>query len=126
MMIVPHKNIPAKNGYYSKVTDNRLIQNESAGAKTFTLQTQTIPPGGYITLHCHEYEESLTFLSGQVTVTVGEKSTEIEAEATIFIPPMANHSVQNNGTEPARLIAVHGTAVPSVIYPNDHPEPVQW
>ena len=61
-----------------------------------------------------------------MTVTIGEESTEVEAEVTIFIPPMTKHSVQNSGAEPARLIAVHGTAVPSVIYPNGRPEPVQW
>ncbi|NEQ12238.1 MAG: cupin domain-containing protein [Moorea sp. SIO4E2] len=125
-MILPHKNIPAQNGFYSKVTDNRLIKSDSAGAQTFTLQTQTIPPGGYIALHYHAYEESLTFLSGRVTVTIGEKTTEVEAEVTIFIPPHTNHSVQNNGAKPARLIAVHGTAEPSVIYPNGRPEPVEW
>lgn len=125
-MILPHKNIVAKDGYYSKVTENRLLKSAEASAQTFSLQTQTIPPGGYIVMHCHPYEESLTFLSGRVSVTIGNETTEVEAEATVFIPPHTKHSVHNNGTEPARLIAVHGTAEPSVIYPDGTPEPVKW
>lgn len=125
-MILSHEDIPAKNGYYSKVTENRLIKSDTAGANTFTLQTQTIPPGGYITWHYHEYEESLTFLSGKVIVTIGDQTSEIKAETTVFIPPNTEHKVENHRDEPAKLIAVHATATPKAIYPDGAPKPVEW
>ena len=77
-------------------------------------------------LHSHDYEESLTFLTGRVQVTVEGEQSDVEAVTTLFIPPGIEHSVRNDGKEPARLIAVHATSEPKVIYPNGLPEPVKW
>lgn len=126
MPIIRHKDRPAKNGYYSKVTDSRKIITSEVGAKTFSLYEQTLPPGGYIVLHYHNYEESLTFLTGRVKIMIEDKVEEIEAETTVFIAPGVQHSIRNEGDEPARLIAVHGCDTPRVLYPDGLPEPVDW
>jgi len=126
LTLIRHKDRPVKNGYYSKVTDSRKIVTPEVGATAFSLYEQTLPPGGYIVLHYHDYEESLTFLTGRVQVTVNGEVTEVEAGTTLFIPPGVQHSVHNEGDEPARLIAVHASRTPKVLYPNGLPEPVDW
>ena len=126
MTIILHEDLPATIGYYSKVTESRKIVTKDIGAQTFSLYEQTIPPGGYIVNHLHTYEESLTFIAGQVIVTINGKTTEVNADATIFIPPNTQHSIKNDSDQPARLIAVHAPSEPKVIYPDGHPVPVKW
>ncbi|MEM8858556.1 MAG: cupin domain-containing protein [Chloroflexota bacterium] len=126
MYVLSHSEIPARDGYYSKIINNRMLKTSEVGAASFCLQEQIIPPGGYIVSHSHPYEESLTFLSGRVTVTINDETAEVEAAVTIFIPPHTIHSVINQGSEPAKLIAVHGTNTPEVVYPDGTPEPVKW
>ena len=126
MHIISHHDVPKKNGYYSKVTESRNIVTPKIGATSFSLYEQTLPLDGYIVAHYHDYEESLTFLSGRVQIVLDGETFTAEARATVFIPPQTVHSVRNVGNFPALLIAVHGTSNPRVLYPDGPPNPVRW
>ena len=111
MSIIRHADQTDIRGY-------RQIVTSAVGATTCTLWDQTIPPGGAITPHYHESEETLTFLIGTVEVTLGDQTMLVDADTTVFIPAGALHGVRNHGSEPARLIAFFPTVEPKVIYPD--------
>ena len=59
----------------STIPGARIITARTCGAKQMELWEQYMPPGGVIPLHYHDCEESLTFLSGEVEVILGEERT---------------------------------------------------
>ena len=122
MTHIVHKALPDKRGYYSKVEQSRTIVQTSE----ITMWDQVIPAGGYITPHLHHCDETLTFLSGEVEVTLAEDKVVVRADETVLIPAGTLHSVINNRSEPARLLAVLVTGEPRVIYPDGLPDPVDW
>ena len=125
MPIIRHTDQPTTKGYYSKIINRKIVTSE-VGAKSCVIWEQIIPPGGYIVPHYHEFEETLTFLTGRVQVSIGNESYQVEADTTVFIPPHLVHDVVNQGDEPVRLIALLMSAEPKVIYPNGVPQPVTW
>lgn len=125
MAIIKHDEQPATQGYYSKIINRKIVSPEN-GSQTCTVWDQIIPPDGYIADHYHEFEETLTILTGCLQITMDDESYEVVADTTIFIPPRVVHSAKNKGNEPVRLIALLMSAEPRVIYPNGHPAPVVW
>ena len=118
MTILPHR-----HGDYdpintrSSIPGARIITARTCGAQQMELWEQYMPPGGEIPLHYHDCEESLTFLSGEVEVTLGEEVHRISADTTVFVPTGLLHAVHNVGDLPVRLIAVFPQAAPAVLYP---------
>ena len=102
----------------SNIPGARIITGRTCGAEQMELWEQYMPPGGVIPLHYHDCEESLTFLSGEVEVTLGEERHRVGADTTVFVPEGVLHEVRNVGKEPARLIAVFARAAPAVLYPD--------
>ena len=127
MTIIYHNQIPPKRGYYSKILNRKVVSND-VGAKTCEVWDQTIPPGGYIVPHYHDFEETLTFLNGSsgLQITIDHEVHQIETEATVFIPPGCVHSVQNQSSDPVRLLAFLVSEKPKVIYIDENPLPVEW
>lgn len=101
----------------SSIPGARIITSRTCGATQMELWEQYMAPGGVIPLHYHDCEESLTFLSGVVEVTLGEIVHRVNADTTVFVPEGVLHEVRNVGDEPVRLIAVFPRAAPAVLYP---------
>ena len=125
MAIIRHADQLSTKGFYSKIVNRKIVTGD-VGAVSCTVWEQTIPPGGYIAAHFHDFEEVLTFLSGCVQVTINGERYEVGANTTVFIRPQLVHSVVNQGDKPARLMALLMSVDPQVIYPNGRPEPVVW
>jgi quercetin dioxygenase-like cupin family protein len=86
-----------------------------------------IPPTGYITPHYHDFEETITLLTGCAEVQIGDVRESVLAPATLFIPPYALHGVTNEHDEPVHLLAFLATNEAKVIYPEDSElTPVVW
>ena len=102
----------------SSIPGARIITARTCGATQMELWEQYMPPGGVIPLHYHDCEESLTFLSGEVEVTLGEEIHRVGADTTVFVPEGALHGVRNVGDVPVRLIAVFARAMPAILYPD--------
>ena len=101
----------------SNIPGARIITGRICGATQMELWEQYMPPGGVIPLHFHDCEESLTFLSGEVEVTLGEECHRVGADTTVFVPEGELHGVRNVGEVPVRLIAVFARAAPAILYP---------
>ena len=119
MTVLPHR-----HGDYdpintrSNIPGARIITARTCGATQMELWEQYMPPGGVIPLHYHDCEESITFLSGEVEVTLGEERHLVGADTTVFIAKGVLHDVRNVGRVPVRLIAVFPQAAPAILYPD--------
>jgi quercetin dioxygenase-like cupin family protein len=125
MTIIRHSEQPETRGYFSKVTNRRII-TQAAGARSFEVWDQVLPPGGFITAHSHEFEESLTFLVGLAEVEVAGEVSRVGPDTTVFLSPGVVHSVRNIGKLPVRLLAVLLSPEPKLVYPSGSPPPVLW
>jgi quercetin dioxygenase-like cupin family protein len=124
MAIIIHGEIAQTKGYYSKILNRTLVDGEQ-GAQTCALWEQTLPIGGFITPHYHDYEETLTILSGTAEVVIEKERTTINSSTTIFIPANTVHSMRNTGEDPIQLLAFHATPTPQVHY-LETPKTVEW
>jgi mannose-6-phosphate isomerase-like protein (cupin superfamily) len=119
MAVLPHThNLYDPINTRSDIPGARIITAGTCGATQMELWEQYMPPGGEIPRHYHDCEESLTFLSGEVEVTLGEERHRIGADTTVFVPEGALHGVRNVGDVPVRLIAVFTRAAPAILYPD--------
>lgn len=125
MAIICHQDQPWSRGYYSKILGRKIVTS-AIGAQTFELWEQIIPPGGYIVPHYHPCEESITFLSGCVAVTLAEETVRVEVGSTLFVPAGVIHHIRNDGQEDVRLLAFLAASQPEVIYPGEKPLPIDW
>ena len=65
-----------------------------------------VPPGGGPAPHRHDFEESFTLLSGEITATFRGTTAVVRAGETINIPANAPHEFHNTSQEPARLLCI--------------------
>ena len=79
--------------------DAGLVGRGSVEANNFVLGHVTVFPGGSIPLNEHEQEEVYTILQGRGLMRVGEEESEVEAVASIYIPPGAPHQLLNTGSD---------------------------
>ena len=120
MAVLPHTH----EGYdpintRSDIPGARIITARTCGATQMELwEPQYMPPDGVIPVHYHDCEESITFLSGEVEVTLGEERHRLGADTTLFVPEGALHGVRNVGRVPVRLIAVFPRSAPAILYPD--------
>jgi mannose-6-phosphate isomerase-like protein (cupin superfamily) len=67
-----------------------------------------VDAGGVIELHVHqENYESAYVLSGDGLLHVPEGDVTIKAGDGVTIPPQTLHGLENTGSEPMRILAVH-------------------
>ena len=67
-----------------------------------------VDAGGVIELHVHqENYESAYVLSGDGLLHVPEGDVTIQAGDGVTIPPQTLHGLENTGSEPMRILAVH-------------------
>ena len=118
MPTIEHDAIPFLRGksYASSGITPRKLVNSLCGSQSTEIWEQLQIPGGRIGAHHHDVEETIMFLSGSVAVSIGDKSLELSAPVTIFIPPGQIHSIENIGTEQVHLFAFFPAIDPRVIY----------
>lgn len=125
MTIIHHNELPLQKGNTSRIIHRKIIDTDT-GAKSCQLWEQYLPLDGYIIPHSHPTEEVITFLTGEVVVTLGGETAVAQAPATLLIPPNTIHSIQNKGTEEVHLLAFFPTNHPKIIYPGAQPDPIVW
>jgi len=103
----------------------RRIVARTEGATTRTVWDQTLPPAGLIPLHAHDTEETLTILTGQLTVTLDDQTTVVEGDTTVLIAPGVLHSLRNDTAAPARMLVFLPTASPTIITPEGTSRPME-
>lgn len=123
-MIINHQAQPETHGYYSRITNRRIVGADN-GAQSCTLWEQTIPSGGLIVAHQHPTEEVLTFLVGEAVGIIAGQRFVLAAGTTVLVPDRVTHSIRNEQDQPVRLLAYFPTATPQVIY-TQPPTPIDW
>ena len=69
------------------------------------------PPGEFVPLHRHPYEETFICLEGETTFSVdGEKVTASPGHIVI-VPAGAAHGFENTGDVPLKQVSVHPAPV---------------
>ena len=93
----------------------RTIVSQDCGAGSVVVWEQRLLPGQRIPLHYHEFEETLTVLEGELLVTLAGVRYLAPTRSTIFVPTGVAHSLNNEGTAPALLLAHFINDEPTVI-----------
>lgn len=83
----------------------KLLINPRYGCRNLTQFVGTIFRGRSPD-HTHTYEEVVYILSGAGIVHVGGSDHAIEAGSCIYLSPGTPHCLENNGTDPLRLLGV--------------------
>ena len=85
--------------------ETRTIVSQECGAGNVVVWEQLLLPGQRIPSHYHEFEETLTVLSGELQVWLGDERHLAPTRSTVFVAPGVAHSLENAGAEPALLLA---------------------
>ncbi|MEM4982646.1 MAG: cupin domain-containing protein [Candidatus Bathyarchaeia archaeon] len=72
-------------------------------------------PNAEAKMHKHDCEQVVYLLRGALEVTIEDKTENAEAEAVIFIPSGAMHSVKVVGEEPVISIDIYAPPLQKVI-----------
>ena len=58
-----------------------------------------------VPLHTHEFEEIITIIAGEATVTVAGQSIPVHADISVVIPARTPHGYKNSGDGVLRMLA---------------------
>ena len=88
-----------------------LIDRTTSEIELCSLAEEVLPVGRAVGRHHHEQTEEVYYiLSGRGRMTVGPEVREVAAGDAVFIPRRAEHTLENTGEEPMRLLLVCGPA----------------
>jgi mannose-6-phosphate isomerase-like protein (cupin superfamily) len=84
----------------------RYLVNEDTGCLDVTQFVGVIPPGR-AGMHSHVYDEVIYILEGEGVLHLdGAEPTPIRAGSCIHLPPLREHSLENVGATPMRVLGV--------------------
>ena len=84
----------------------RYLVNQDVGCLDVTQFVGVIPPGR-AGMHSHVYDEVVYVLEGEGVLHLdGNESTPIGAGSCIHLPPLHEHSLENVGDRPMRVLGV--------------------
>jgi len=105
----PIKTFPYKGKTYPVVgtTVKWLSQVGEPALPEYGLRFFTIEPGGYLSVHQHEYAQTEIIVSGKLVAAHYDNNDKLLEEKEIgvgeyfYVAPMEVHSMKNTGKEPA-------------------------
>jgi mannose-6-phosphate isomerase-like protein (cupin superfamily) len=83
----------------------RYLVNQEAGCPDLTQFVGVIPPGR-APLHSHTYDEVVYVVDGEGVLHLGGEQTELRPGSCIHLPPLVEHSLENTGPTPMRVLGV--------------------
>jgi mannose-6-phosphate isomerase-like protein (cupin superfamily) len=83
----------------------RFLVNEDAGCLDVTQFVGTIPPGR-APMHSHSYDEVVYVVEGEGVLHLGGRDMPIGPGSCIHLPPLEEHSLENTGDTPMRVLGV--------------------
>jgi mannose-6-phosphate isomerase-like protein (cupin superfamily) len=87
-----------------------LVTGEESDGSMFALDC-LVGPGGGPPPHRHLAEDELfTITEGTVVFTAGDVPRAVSVAESVFVPRGTRHSYRNEGTTPARMLAVYTPA----------------
>ena len=80
------------------------VDAQNGGSPDLVMGYEDIPPGRAIPAHRHLIADEIVFVhAGSGVVDLGDRSTPIQAGATIYIPRNVRVSIKNTGTAPLSI-----------------------
>lgn len=83
----------------------RYLFNEDAGCRDVTQFVGVIPPGR-APLHSHTYDEVVYVIEGKGTLHMNGQQTRLGPGSCMHLPPLHEHSLENTGAAPMRVLGV--------------------
>lgn len=83
----------------------RYLVNEDAGCRDVTQFVGIIPPGR-APMHSHAYDEVVYVIEGEGVLHMNGRETPLAAGSCIHLPPLHEHSLENTGEAPMRVLGV--------------------
>jgi len=83
----------------------RYLVTDEVGCTELTQFFGIIAPGR-APEHSHVYDEVIYVLEGEGVLHIDESHEPVEAGTCIHLPPYRNHSLENSGKAPMRIVAV--------------------
>ena len=99
---------PGHFGAYSKC----IVNEETAGAKRLDFRISRYPIRGRVASHAHADAEQLYYvIPGEGTARAEGLPVYVERGTALFIPPGAEHSLENTGDEDLVFVVVTAQAL---------------
>ncbi len=89
-----------------------LLDEQTSGAKHFSLLVNEIPGGVDGKPHQHEVEHGWYILQGRATFWIRDEPFEVGPNMAVYAPPNIPHRVKTHGPEPLRFVVVYAPAGP--------------
>lgn len=84
----------------------RVLIGKADGADHFCMRMIEVAPGGVIPRHKHPWEHQQFFHSGHGRLLRDGDWVDVGPGSVAYIPPDAEHSIENTGGEPLLLICL--------------------
>jgi quercetin dioxygenase-like cupin family protein len=84
----------------------RVLIGKADGADHFCMRMIEVAPGGVIPRHKHPWEHQQFFHSGQGRLLRDGDWVDVGPGSVAYIPPDAEHSIENTGGEPLLLVCL--------------------
>ncbi|RJF73182.1 cupin domain-containing protein [Deinococcus cavernae] len=86
------------------------LATPGSGATQTSVIRQRMAPDHANPTHTHTHEEIMVVLSGTVSVTVGEDTSELSSGDTLIVPASTPHSVRNQSSAAAEWLIISPAA----------------
>jgi mannose-6-phosphate isomerase-like protein (cupin superfamily) len=83
----------------------RYLVNEDVGCRNVTQFVGVIPPGR-APMHSHIYDEVVYVIEGDGILHMNGRQTPLGPGSCMHLPPLHEHSLENTGTTPMRVLGV--------------------
>ena len=86
----------------------QILTGDDSGSENLRVGTAIFRPGAGLPCHTHDFDESITILSGEATIYVDGRRTRMRARDTAFVPEGSPHRFTNDDpTEPMAMLWVY-------------------
>jgi peroxiredoxin Q/BCP len=83
----------------------RYLVDHEAGCHDVTQFVGVIPPGR-APLHSHTYDEIVYVIEGEGILHMNDRESPLEPGSSVHLPPLREHSLENTGARPMRVLGV--------------------
>ena len=117
MTVLIHKDATVFISKNSNLPIARVIAQEN-GSGACELWEQPLAPGDVIPMHYHLVEETITFVTGKIGVTLDGTEYEINADrdgtSSLLIPSRLHHEIKNIGSKATAMLAFFPAVSPQI------------
>ncbi len=86
----------------------QILTGDDSGSNNLRVGTATFRPDAGLPCHTHDFDESITILSGEATIFVDGQRTLMRARDTAFVPAGSPHRFTNDHpTDPMVMLWVY-------------------